>query len=138
MIGELVITQRHCERLQVEKDVIGMAAYGMDSHHVRRYVTAAGDVRNEGNVQGHVTAPYGISYRAMTPKRAEADNLLVPVALSSTHIAFGSIRMEPIFMLLGQSAAIAAGMAIDADLAVQDVPYPALRAKLLQAGQVLE
>ncbi len=138
MIGELVITQRHCERLQVEKDVIGMAAYGMDSHHVRRYVTSAGDVRNEGNVQGHVTAPYSISYRAMTPKRAEADNLLVPVALSSTHIAFGSIRMEPVFMLLGQSAAIAAGMAIDADLAVQDVPYPALRAKLLQAGQVLE
>jgi hypothetical protein len=137
MIGELVVTQHHCEGLHIEPDVIGMAAYGMDSHHVRRYVTAAGHVRNEGNVQGHVTAPYGISYRALTPRRTEADNLLAPVSLSATHIAFGSIRMEPVFMLLGQSAATAAGLAIELDLPVQDVPYPRLRAALLRDGQVL-
>jgi hypothetical protein len=113
MIGELVVTQHHCERLRLESDIVGMAAYGMDSHGVRRYITAEGHVRNEGNVQGHVTAPYGVSYRALLPKRAQATNLIVPVAVSSTHIAFGSIRMEPVFMILGQSAATAAGLALE-------------------------
>ena len=138
MVGELVITQHHCEGLQTEPDIVGLAAYGMDSHAVRRYVTSAGDVRNEGNVQGHVTKPYGISYRALVPKRAEATNLLVPVSVSATHIAFGSIRMEPVFMLLGQSAATAAGLAIDQGVAVQDVPYADLQAKLLKDGQRLD
>lgn len=138
MIGELVVTQYHCEGLHIEPDVAGMAAYGMDSHHVRRYVTEAGYVRNEGNVQGHVTEPYGISYRALLPKRGQADNLIVPVAVSSTHIAFGSIRMEPVFMLLGQSAATAADLALDHQTGLHDVPYLALRERLLADGQILE
>lgn len=137
MTGELVITQHHCERLKIENDVVGMAAYGMDSHHVRRYVTADGHVRNEGNIQGHVTAPYAISYRALLPKREQASNLIVPVAVSSTHIAFGSIRMEPVFMILGQSAATAAGLAIENGSALHDVPYAALRVRLLAEGQRL-
>jgi hypothetical protein len=137
MTGELVITQHHCERLEIESDVVGMAAYGMDSHGVRRYVTADGHVRNEGNIQGHVTAPYAISYRALLPKREQASNLIVPVAVSSTHIAFGSIRMEPVFMILGQSAATAAGLAIENGSALHDVAYPALRVRLLAEGQRL-
>ena len=138
MIGEIVLTQHHCERLLAEPDVIGMAAYGMDSHHVRRYVTAEGFVRNEGNVQGHVKAPYGVSYRALLPKREQAGNLIVPVALSATHIAFGSIRMEPVFMILGQSAATAAGLALDNQSSLHEVSYPALRERLLEAGQILQ
>ena len=94
-------------------------------------------MRNEGNVEIRVS-PYPIAYRALTPKRAECSNLLVPVALSSTHIAFGSIRMEPVFMLLGQSAATAAAMAIDDDMAVQDVEYAKLRERLLKDGQILK
>jgi hypothetical protein len=96
-----------------------------------------GAVRNEGNVEIGVE-PYPIAYRALTPKREECTNLLVPVALSSTHIAFGSIRMEPVFMLLGQSAATAACFALDDGVAVQDVPYPKLRAQLLSDRQILE
>ena len=138
MIGEYVMTQYNCEGLEVAEDPIGMGAYGMDSHNTQRYVTAEGYVRNEGNVEAKVQAPYPVSYRAITPKRAECTNLLVPVCLSASHIAFGSIRMEPVFMVLGQSAATAASLAVDGDLAVQDVDYPALRTLLLKGGQVLE
>jgi hypothetical protein len=109
----------------------------MDSHHVQRYVDAAGHVRNEGNVQAGVKGPYPISYRSITPRRSECTNLLVPVCPSSTHIAFGSIRMEPVFMVLGQSAAAAAVMAIDAAIAVQDVPYESLQPLLTKFGQRL-
>ncbi len=108
----------------------------MDSHHCQMTVVD-GAVRNEGNVEIPVE-PYAIAYRALTPKRDECTNLLVPVALSSTHIAFGSIRMEPVFMLLGQSAATAATQAIASDVAVQDVDYPQLRERLLKDGQILE
>jgi hypothetical protein len=95
-------------------------------------------VRNEGDVQVKVPKPYGISYRSLVPKRAQCDNLLVPVCASASHIAYGSIRMEPVFMALAQSAAIAADMAIAADSAVQDVPYAELRERLLAAKQALE
>ncbi len=137
MRGAMVMTQHHCEGLEVVPDSIGQAAYGMDSHHVQRYVNSEGHVRNEGNVQAHVRGPYPISYRAITPKAEECTNLLVPVALSSTHVAFGSIRMEPVFMVLGQSAATAAAMAIDTDADVQDVNYDKLRERLLADDQVL-
>ena len=93
----------------------------MDSHHVQRYVTKEGFVKNEGNVEAHVKGPYPISYRSIVPKENECKNLLVPVCLSATHIAFGSIRMEPVFMVLGQSAAIAATLAIDKGIPVQKV-----------------
>ncbi len=138
MIGPLVMTEHHVMARQVVEDPVGMGAYGMDSHNVQRYVTKAGFVRNEGNVQVGGFPPYPISYRSIVPKKEEAANLLVPVALSATHIAYGSIRMEPVFMVLGQSAATAAAIAIDKDAAVQDVSYAVLRARLLADKQILE
>ncbi len=138
MVGDLVMTQKHCEGLEVVQDAVGLAAYGMDSHNIQRYVTDEGFVRNEGNVEAHVRGPYPISYRAMIPKKEECRNLLSPVCVSATHIAFGSIRMEPVFMVLGQSAATAAIMAINRHTTLHDLPYDALRQRLIQDGQVLE
>jgi len=112
MIGELVMTQNHCQGREVVQDGIGWAAYTMDSHNCSRHVIN-GMVKNEGNVEIGGFEPYPIAYRSLTPKRTEAGNLLVPVCLSASHIAYGSIRMEPVFMVLGQSAAIAACQAID-------------------------
>ncbi len=138
MIGEYVMTQYHCEGLEVAEDPIGMGAYGMDSHNTQRYVADNGFVKNEGNVEATVQAPYPISYLSITPKRNECTNLLVPVCLSASHIAFGSIRMEPVFMVLGQSAATAASLAIDGDISVQDVAYDHLKALLMEGKQVLK
>ncbi|PHN05991.1 FAD-dependent oxidoreductase [Flavilitoribacter nigricans] len=138
MVGPYVMTQYNCEGIEVAEDPVGMGAYGMDSHHTQRYVTAEGWVKNEGNVEAHVKAPYPISYRSIVPKSEECTNLLVPVCLSATHIAFGSIRMEPVFMVLGQSAATAASLAIDREIAVQDLPYAELQKVLLADKQVLE
>lgn len=137
MLGEMVMTQHHCESLELVDDSVGMAAYGLDSHHMQRYLDANGHVRNEGNVQAHVVAPYPISYRALVPRRRELTNLIVPIALSASHIAFGSIRMEPVFMVLGQSAATAACHAIASACDVQAVAYPELERKLLADGQIL-
>ena len=137
MIGEYVMTQYNCEGLEVAENVIGMGAYGMDSHHIQRYVNANGFVKNEGNVEAHVKAPYPISYRSITPKKEDCTNLLVPICLSASHIAFGSIRMEPVFMVLGQSAAIASCLAIDENLAVQDINYEKLKSTLIKKGQIL-
>ncbi|HSM49593.1 MAG TPA: FAD-dependent oxidoreductase, partial [Draconibacterium sp.] len=116
---------------------VGLAAYGMDSHHVQRYVTSEGFVKNEGNVQASVKGPYPISYRSIVPNEKECKNLLVPVCLSSSHIGFGSIRMEPVFMVLGQSAAIAALLAIDNGISVQKVDYTELQKLLLKNNQRL-
>lgn len=137
MISSYVMTQHHCEGLEVAQDPVGLAAYGMDSHHVHRYVTAEGFVKNEGNVQSHVKGPYPISYRSIVPKEKHCSNLLVPVALSATHIAYGSIRMEPVFMVLGQSAALAASLAIDKKVSVQKVNYQDLKQQLLKFNQRL-
>jgi hypothetical protein len=112
MIGRLVMTQDYCEQKKIAEDAIGWAAYGMDSHNSGRFVVN-GMVKNEGDVQIKVKQPYKISYRAITPKESECSNLLVPVCLSASHICYGSIRMEPVFMVLGQSAAIAAVEAMD-------------------------
>jgi hypothetical protein len=120
MIGELVMTQQHCQGKEIVTDGIGMAAYTMDSHNCDR-VVVNGMVKNEGNVEIGGFGPYPISYRAIVPKQEQSANLLVPVCLSATHIAYGSIRMEPVFMVLGQSAAVAACMAIDHHIAVQQV-----------------
>ncbi len=136
MISDYVMTQHNCQGHEVPKDSVGLASYNMDSHHCQMTVVD-GAVRNEGNVEIPVE-PYPISYRALTPKRTECTNLLVPVALSSSHIAFGSIRMEPVFMLLGQSAATAASQAIEAKIDVQDVDYATLKKQLLEDGQILE
>ena len=138
MISDYVMTQKDCEGFEVANDPVGMGAYGMDSHQVQRYVDANGFVQNEGNVEAPFPAPYPISYRSMIPKGTECSNLLVPVCVSATHIAFGSIRMEPVFMVLGQSAATAASMAIDDGVTIQDISYPKLNAVLLKDKQVLK
>jgi hypothetical protein len=131
------MTEHNCRGKEVAVDSIGMGAYTMDSHNCLRYVTTEGNVQNEGDVQVGGFGPYPISYRSIVPKAEECTNLLVPVCLSSSHISYGSIRMEPVFMILGQSAATAAAMAIDANSSVQDVDYEKLRAKLLADRQIL-
>ncbi|MFG0261127.1 MAG: FAD-dependent oxidoreductase, partial [Novipirellula sp. JB048] len=138
MIGEMVMTQHHCQGRQVAERPIGLAAYTMDSHHVQRYLTDDGFVLNEGDVQVGGFSPYPIDYAALTPKQDQCENLLVPVSLSASHMAFGSIRMEPVFMVLGQSSATAAMQAIEADVAVQQIDYAKLRERLLEDEQVLE
>jgi hypothetical protein len=138
MISDYVMTQKNCERLLVAEDVVGMGAYGMDSHNIKRYVDVNGYVKNEGNVEAHVASPYPISYKSIVPKKSEVNNLFVPACLSATHIAFGSIRMEPVFMVLGQSAAIAASIAIDKNYHVQDIPYQELQKDLVKYKQVLQ
>jgi lysophospholipase L1-like esterase len=140
MVGDFVVTQRYVNQQTgfVATDPIGMGGYNMDSHHAQRHVTAGGIVKNEGDIQvGPAKGPYGISYRAIVPKAAEVENLLVPVCVSASHIAFGSIRMEPVFMILGQSAAIAAVRAINDGVPVQQVDYTALRRDLTLARQIL-
>ncbi len=137
MIGGYVMTERNCRAQEVVTDPIGLAAYTMDSHNVQRFVRD-GRVWNEGDVQEKGILPYPISYRSITPKKTECENLLVPVCLSASHIAYGSIRMEPVFMILGQSAADAATLAIDRGVALQDVPYNELKAKLDAQKQVLQ
>lgn len=137
LVGATVMTEHHCTHAQVAQDSIGLAAYNMDSHNCRRLVVD-GVVRNEGDVQVRPTAPYPISYGALVPQRGECTNLFVPFCLSASHIAFGSIRMEPVFMILAQSCVEAAALAIELGVDSQDVPYPALRENLLRAGQVLD
>ncbi|MEQ7802100.1 FAD-dependent oxidoreductase [Pedobacter sp. ASV1-7] len=126
LVGEVVMNQNHCQGREVVTDDIGYAAYTMDSHNCDRLVVN-GMVKNEGNVEVGGFPPFPISYRAIIPKRNEVDNLLVPVCLSASHIAFGSIRMEPVFMVLGQSAAVAACIAIDKKIKVQDVNASAIK-----------
>jgi hypothetical protein len=138
MIGTYVVTEADCWARRQADDSVGLAAYGIDSHHVRRIAAADGTVRNEGDVQVHGFTPFRISYRAITPRAAECGNLLVPVCLSATHVAYGSIRMEPVFMVLGQSAATAAAQAIDQRCSVQAVDVQRLRDRLAEDGQVLE
>jgi hypothetical protein len=138
MISNYVMTQRNCEGLEVARDPVGLAAYGMDSHNTQRYVTKEGYIRNEGNVEAGVKEPFAISYQSIIPKKEECGNLLIPICLSATHIAYGSIRMEPVFMVLGQSAATAAVLAIDAKISPQKLSYEKLREVLLKDKQRLE
>jgi hypothetical protein len=138
MLGDDVLTEHECLGARDVKKPIGMGSYMLDSHNVRRYVTPAGTVQNEGDIGVHPKQPYQIGYGSLVPKRAECTNLLVPVCLSASHIAYGSARMEPVFMLLGDAAANAAVLAARAGSAVQDVDYPSLRGLLASQGQVLE
>ncbi len=142
MVADFVVAEPHLRRKMPTPDSVGMGSYNMDSHHVQRYVAHDKDgrayARNEGDIQVSPGGPYPVSYRAIVPKVGECENLLVPVAVSASHIAYGSIRMEPVFMILGQSAATAAALAIDGGVPVQEVPYERLRERLLADGQVLE
>ena len=137
LIGEIVMAEKHCRAQEIVADPVSLAAYNMDSHNCQRIVKN-GRAENEGDVQVAPMKPYPVSYRAIVPKPAQCENLLVPVCLSSSHIAYGSIRMEPVFMILGQSAATAAALAIDDNVSVQKVNYEKLRARLLADKQVLE
>jgi hypothetical protein len=134
------MTQANCEAKCVAEDSVGLASYPMDSHFCQRVVVEENGkttVRNEGAF-GHTCAkPYPVSYRAIVPKEEECSNLLVPVCLSSTHVAYGSIRMEPVFMILGQSAGAAASLAITDTVSVQKVDYSKLKARLLLGKQIL-
>ena len=137
MVGDYVMTENDILNKRETPRSVGMGSYTMDSHNVQRYVKPDGYVQNEGDIGAPVPEPYEISYGALVPKQEECANLLVPVCASSSHIAFGSIRMEPVFMILGQSAATAAVQAIDNEVAVQEVEYEALKQRLLQDGQRL-
>ena len=137
MVSSYVMTQKNCEGIEVANDPVAMAGYGMDSHHVQRYVDVNGYVRNEGNVEARGFPAYPVSFRSIVPKKGECSNLLVPVCISASHIAFGSLRMEPVFMILGQSAAIAAAQAIDYNQNIQDIEYPKLLETLLNYNQII-
>jgi len=137
MIGEVVLTDQHLLGRRPIPEPVGMGSYTIDSHNVWRYVTPEGTVQNEGDI-GVKVEPYGIPRGCLLPKRAECSNLLVPACVSASHAAYGSVRMEPVFMILGQSAATMAVLAIEEGVAVQDVPYARLRERLLADGQILE
>jgi hypothetical protein len=137
MIGKYVMTENELLQKKPTPESVGMGSYTIDSHNIQRYVDENGHVQNEGDIGVSLPAPYEIAYGSLVPKKEECTNLLVPVAVSSSHIAFGSIRMEPVFMILGQSAATAAVMSMDEGIAVQDLQYSKLRERLLVDGQVL-
>ena len=136
MIADYVMTEHDCLGATVAEDSVGLGVYNMDSHHCQRAVIH-GKIRNEGDVEVGIPKPYPISYRSIVPKGTEGTNLLVPVALSASHIGYGSIRMEPVFMILGQSAGTAAVLAIEGKTTVQKVDYAKLNERLLADKQVL-
>ena len=138
MVGNYVVTEQDCRRVRQTPESVGMGSYNMDSHNCARYVTPEGFAQNEGDVQESPRGPYRIAYGSLVPKKGECPNLFAPVCLSSTHASYGSIRMEPVFMVLGQSAATAAAIAIDDGVDAQAVPYAKLQKRLLADGQVLE
>ncbi|WP_430426564.1 FAD-dependent oxidoreductase [Maribacter litoralis] len=138
MVGEFVMTENELLKKSKTPNPIGLGSYTMDSHNAQRYIKPDGFVQNEGDIGVETNGPYTISYGSLVPKKNECKNLLVPVCVSSSHIAFGSIRMEPVFMILGQSAAAAAVIAIDENIAVQNVDYGQLKEALLSKGQIIE
>ena len=139
MVGDYVATEHDVLRRRTTSRPVAMAAYGMDSHNVRRYVDKNGFARNEGNVEDWRAGgkPYPLDYGVILPKKADCENLFVPVCVSASHMAFGSIRMEPVFFALGQVAGAAAALAIDAGCAAQDLEYAKLRDVLVSEGQVV-
>jgi len=137
MIGTFVMTENEILGKNKIEHSIGMGSYTMDSHNVQRYITPKGFVQNEGDIGVHPKDPYKIDLGAILPKKEECANLLVPVAVSSSHIAFGSIRMEPVFMILGQSAGTVAVLALENNKSIHELSYEIIRARLIESGQVL-
>ena len=133
MIGTHIMTQADTVRRFRILDPVALASYTLDSHLVSMFVDEQGTLRVEGGFSVNVSA-YPVCYLSLVPKRRECENLLVPVCLSASHAAYGSIRMEPVFMMLGQAAGAAAALAVEGNVPVQDVPYEALRETLLAAG----
>jgi hypothetical protein len=138
MVGTFVMTENEIMGKNPVKQSIGMGSYTMDSHNIQRYITANGYVQNEGDIGVMPEKPYQIPLGCILPKKEECSNLMVPVAVSSSHIAFGSIRMEPVFMILGQSAGVLAALALEKDISIYDVSYPEIEGKLIENGQVLK
>jgi hypothetical protein len=138
MVGEFVMTEHELVKTKPVVDSVGMGSYTIDSHNVQRYITPEGFVQNEGDIGVSAKGPYPISMKSLMPKKEEIENLVVPICISSSHIAFGSIRMEPVFMILGESASTVASIAIQNNSSVQNVTYAEVKPKLLAAGQVLE
>jgi hypothetical protein len=138
MIGEYVMTENDvlCKRLVPNS--VGMGSYTMDSHNVQRYVTSEGYVQNEGDIGVRAPKPYQISLGSIMPRKDECINLLVPVCVSCSHIAFGSIRMEPVFMILGQSAGTVASLALKNKKNIHDLTYEEIKTQLIADGQILE
>ena len=140
MVGDYVITEHDCRATRRAEDSIGLGSYNMDSHNCTRFVTwidGQAWVKNDGDVQVPPTDPYPVSYRCVVPAKGQCNNLIVPVCFSASHIAYGSARMEPVFMVLAESCGLAASVALRDNCSVQDVPYAKLRALLEEAGQVL-
>ena len=137
MVSDHVLTENETLGRKEVPQPIGMGSYALDSHNTQRYVTDKGFVQNEGDIGVHAPKPYSIAYGSIVPKKGECSNLLVPVCVSSSHIAYGSVRMEPVFMILGESAATAAVIAIDDQVDVQQVAYEKLEAQLLKQKQRL-
>jgi hypothetical protein len=136
MVSDFVMTQQYIQRVKSIPDPIAVGYYNMDSHNTQRYITPEGDVQNEGDVEVYPGGPYLISYRTIIPRYSECNNLLVPVCLSASHIVYGSIRMEPVFMEIGQAAGTAAAIAAKSSESVQKINYPELRKILLDNGQI--
>jgi len=136
MMGSYVMTQRDIQTDIKKEDVIGMGSYNSDSHNVQRYVTEDGSVQNEGNMEVPVR-PYQIPYRVLLPKRTEVTNLLVPVCLSASHVAYSTLRMEPVYMIIGQAAGVAAAMAVKDKVSLHDIDTKALTARLRSQGAIL-
>ncbi|MBV6432946.1 MAG: hypothetical protein IANPNBLG_03093 [Bryobacteraceae bacterium] len=137
MIGEYVMTQKDIQTDRVKPDPIGMGSYNSDSHNIQRVLTSGGFVMNEGDMEVPVQ-PYQIPYRMITPRRAEATNLLVPVCFSASHVAYSTLRMEPQYMIIGQAAGIAAKMAIESGRPVQEIDTAALTRTLRSEGAIME
>ncbi len=137
MISDYVITEHNCIGQKECDDPVAMGAYQMDSHNCQRIIVN-GVVRNEGNVEMVLPRPYAISYRSCIPKNGECSNLAVPVAVSASHIAFGSVRMEPVFMMLAESMAAAVLLSLERNIPLQDLKYSELRLELIRRGQILE
>jgi hypothetical protein len=136
MIGTYVMTEADIMTMRTKADSIGLGSYNTDSHHVQRVLGTDGSVLNEGDFQEPVS-PYAIPYRSLIPRASECDNLLVPVCMSASHVAYGTIRMEPVYMILGQASGVAASLAIDGKTTVQEVPAGKLTALLKKQTAVL-
>src|SRR5262249_38280654 len=136
MLGEYVMTQKDIMEDREKADSVGLGSYNTDSHHVQRVVMKDGFALNEGDFQVGVK-PYAIPYRSLVPKKAQCENLLVPVCMSASHVAYGTVRMEPVYMILGQASGVAASLAIDNKCPVQAVPVEKLTARLKEQKAVL-
>lgn len=137
MVGDFVMTQKDIQTELTKPDVIGMGSYNSDSHNVQRYVTEDGYAQNEGNMEVPVT-PYQIPYRIIIPKRDQVTNLLVTVCFSASHVTYSTLRMEPVYMIIGQAAGVAAKMAIEKKIPLQDIDPSALTARLRAQRAVME